>query len=85
MKLHLTFFVALALLHTSAFALQSEATRNLESDETSAFALLEVGQLFKVGSQIMQARIGVRHWYETETFGPEGTTLSARLFFLFPK
>jgi hypothetical protein len=69
----------------TTFSLQSEATRDLESNETNAFALLEVGQMFKVGSQIMQARIGVRHWYESEEFGAEGTTLSLKLFFIFPK
>ena len=69
----------------TTFALQSEVTRNLDSDETNAFVLFEVGQMFKIGSQIMQARIGARYWYETEPFGPQGTTFSARLFFLFPK
>lgn len=69
----------------TTFTFQSEATRDMEANETGAFALFELGQMFKIGSQIMQARIGVRDWYESPTLGPDGTTLSLKLTFLFPK
>ena len=69
---------------TSA-TLQSEITRDLENYDTRAFALFQVNQIFKVGSQLMQGRVGVKHWYESEDFGPDSTELSLRLTFLFPK
>jgi hypothetical protein len=69
----------------TSFTLQTEATRDLEGNETSAFAIFEVGQMFKIGPQIMQARIGLKNWYESPRFGPDGTTVAFRLTFLFPK
>ena len=69
----------------TSFTLQSEITRDLEKEETGAFALFQVNQLFSVGSQILQGRIGVRHWYERAEFGPDSTELNLRLTFLFPQ
>lgn len=69
----------------TSFTLQTEATRDLETNETGAFALFQVNQMFNVGSQIMQGRIGVRHWYERLGTGPDSTEINARLTFLFPK
>ena len=69
---------------TSA-TVQSEITRDLENYETAAFAIATVNQIFKVGNQLLQGRIGVRHWYESPDFGPDGTELSLRLTFMFPQ
>lgn len=69
----------------TTFAFKSEATRDLEGNETSAFVLFEIGQMFKIGPQIMQARIGTKTWYESPRFGPDGTTVAFKLTFLFPK
>ena len=78
-------FVSYVIKSTrTSFTLQSEFTRNLEANESAGFAKFEVGQMFKIGSQIMQLRVGLRNWYESPTFGPEGTTFTARLTFLFP-
>ena len=78
-------FVSYVIKSTrTSFTLQSEFTRDLEANESAGFAKFEVGQMFKIGSQIMQLRVGFRNWYESPTFGPEGTTFTARLTFLFP-
>lgn len=69
----------------TSMTLQSEITRDLEHNDTRAFVLFQVNQMFKIGSQIMQGRIGVKHWYESEDFGPDSTELNLRLTFLFPK
>lgn len=69
----------------TSWTLQSEITRDLENYNTRAFALFQVNQMFTIGKQIMQGRIGVKHWYESEQFGPDSTELSLRLTFLFPK
>ena len=65
--------------------LQSEITRDMEAEDTGAFVLLQFNRMFKVGGQIMQGRIGVRHWYERLGFGPDSTELNLRLTLLFPK
>jgi len=69
----------------TSFTLQSEITRDLEEDETGAFALFQVNQLMRFGSQVMQGRIGVRHWYERMGYGPDSTELNLRLTLLFPQ
>ena len=69
----------------TSFTLQTEITRDLENSETGAFVLFQANQMFTVGKQIMQGRIGVRHWYERANFGPDSTELNARITFLFPK
>ena len=69
----------------TTFTLQAESTRDLEADETGTVAIFQVGQMFRIGSQIMQGRIGLRSWVEETEFGPEGTTLTAKLTFLFPR
>ena len=79
-------FLAYNLTKTTSFTLQSEITRDLEEDETGAFVLFQANQLFKVQSRVMQARIGVRHWYEDgDGTGPDSTELNARITFLFPQ
>lgn len=70
----------------TSITIQTEATRDLEEDETSAFFLAQYNRMFKMGSQIAQWRLGVRHWYEDgDGTGPDSTELNARLTFLFPQ
>ena len=70
----------------TSITVQTEATRDLENDETLAFALVQYNRMFNWGSQIMQWRLGVRHWYEDgDGTGPDSTELNARITFLFPQ
>ena len=79
-------FMAYTIAKTkTTFALQAESTRDLNENETGTVAIFHIGQMFKLGSQIMQGRIGVRSWIEDTEFGSDGTTLTARLTLLFPK
>ena len=79
-------FLSYTLSRTkTSFYLQAESTRDIEAGETGTVAIFQLGQMFKVGSQIMQARIGVRHWLDSTEFGAEGTAFTAKLTFLFPK
>jgi hypothetical protein len=45
----------------------------------------QVGQLFKIGPQIMQLTLGAKYWVESPDDGPEGWGFRAQLTFLFPK
>lgn len=70
----------------TSITVQTEATRDLEEDETSAFFLAQYNRMFTIGKQIMQWRLGVRHWYEDgDGTGPDSTELNARITFLFPQ
>lgn len=69
----------------TTFALQAESSHDLEANETGTVAIFHLGQMFKLGSQIMQGRIGFRSWVDETDNSPEGTTFTARLTFLFPK
>lgn len=78
-------FVSYNVNAKTSFTLQTEITRDLEEDETGAFVLFQANRMFNVGSQILQGRIGVRHWYERAGFGADSTEINMRLTFLFPK
>lgn len=69
----------------TSVTLQTEITRNLDTHDTGAFALFQANRTFKLGSQLMQGRIGVRHWYERMDFGPDSTELNLRLTLIFPR
>jgi hypothetical protein len=44
-----------------------------------------VGQVFKIGKQLLQAQVAARYWAESPDDGPEGWSYRAQLTFLFPK
>jgi hypothetical protein len=78
-------FLSYNLNAKTSFTVQSEITRDMEEDETGAFVLVQANRMFNVGNQIMQGRIGVRHWYERMGYGPDSTELNLRLTLLFPQ
>ena len=64
----------------------NETESDKEENETSAFILAQYNRMFTIGKQIMQWRLGVKHWYEDgDGTGPDSTELNARLTFLFPQ
>jgi hypothetical protein len=47
--------------------------------------IVQAGQLFKIGPQIMQFAVAGKYWAEAPDDGPEGWGVRAQLTFLFPK
>lgn len=65
--------------------LNTEYNYDWNERESTGVQKLEVAQMFKIGNQIMQARIGGRYWSDTSPTSPEGAGIVFRLTFLFPK
>ena len=79
-------FVSYNFTNATSITLQSEGTWDLEDDnEYGGVFIGSLNQTFKLGKQLIQGRIGVRHWYERGGFGPDSTEFMARLTLLFPK
>lgn len=69
----------------TTFSLNTESTYNWKTREWTVPVNLAVSQLFKVGSQVMQAGAGVRYWAETTDGSADNWGLRLTLTFLFPK
>jgi len=70
--------------HTTIGA-YTEATYDWENEQWSVPLIAQVGQLFKIGPQILQLAVGAKYWAESPDNGPEGWGLRVQLTFLFPK
>lgn len=62
-----------------------ESTYDWEGEQWSVPVNLQAGQLFKIGSQILQFTVGARYWAEAPDDGPDGWGVRAQLTLLFPK
>ena len=69
----------------TTFGLNAESTYDWEADAWAIPVNLSVGQMFKIGPQIMQLTLGARYWAESPDGGPEDWGVRAQLTFLFPK
>lgn len=69
----------------TTFGLNTESSYDWESKKWSVPINLTVGQIFKVGPQILQFTVGARYWAEAPENGPEGWGARAQLTLLFPK
>lgn len=79
-------FVTYTTPTATSFTLQTESTYDWEGDEWSVPVNFVVGQVVKVGSQLMQLKAGVRYWADTPSgVGPEGWGFKVGVTFLFPK
>lgn len=79
-------FLSYNFTNATSITVQSEGTWDLENDnEYGGVFIGSLNQTFKMGGQLLQGRIGVRHWYERGGFGPDSTEFMARLTLLFPK
>jgi hypothetical protein len=63
----------------------SESTYDWERDQWSVAVIPQVGQLFKLGPQILQLAVGAKYWAEAPENGPEGWGLRVQLTLLFPQ
>jgi hypothetical protein len=62
----------------------TETLYDWESDQWTVPVIVQVGQMFKVGSQIMQLALGGKYWAEAPVNGPTGWGLRVQLTLLFP-
>jgi hypothetical protein len=70
--------------HTTIGA-YTESVYNWKGDQWSVPLIVQVGQLFKIGPQILQVAVAGKYWAESPDNGPEGWGLRLQLTFLFPK
>jgi hypothetical protein len=78
-------FVSFTTKTATTFTLQTESSYNWVSEEWSVPINAIVSQVVKVGSQLIQLKLGARYWVDSPETGPEGWGLKAGVVFLFPK
>jgi hypothetical protein len=70
--------------HTTVGA-YTESSYDWKGEQWSVPLIVQAGQLFKIGPQIMQFAVAGKYWAEAPDDGPEGWGARAQLTFLFPK
>ncbi len=69
----------------TTFGLATETSYDWKNEQWSVPLVFQVGQLFKIGPQILQLTGGVKYWAEAPDNGPEGWGFRLQLTLLFPK
>ena len=69
----------------STIGVYTESTYDWKNEQWTVPLIVQAGQLFKIGPQIMQLAVAGKHWAESPDAGPEGWGLRVQLTFLFPK
>ncbi len=62
-----------------------ESSYDWENDQWSVPVIFQVGQLFKVGPQIMQFTVGAKYWADAPDNGPDDWGYRLQLTLLFPR
>ena len=70
--------------HTT-IGLNTESTYDWKGKQWSVPVNFQVGQVFKIGPQLIQLAVGARYWAVAPDNGPEGWGYRVQLTFLFPK
>lgn len=78
-------FVSYVTKTKTTIGIVSESTYDWKNDSWSIPIIPQVGQMFKIGSQIMQLTVGAKYWAESPESGPEGWGARVQLTLLFPK
>jgi hypothetical protein len=78
------FFSYTTKSHTTVGA-YTESAYDWKGKQWQVPLIVQAGQLFKIGPQIMQLAVAGKYWAEAPDNGPEGWGLRAQLTFLFPK
>jgi len=78
-------FVSYITKTKTTIGLTTEATYDWENEQWSVPVMAKVGQLFKIGPQILQLAVVGKYWAESPDDGPDGWGLRVELTFLFPK
>jgi hypothetical protein len=69
----------------TTLGVMTEAAYDWENEAWSIPVVPQIGQMFKIGPQIMQLTVGLKYWAESPSNGPEGFGARVQLTFLFPK
>ncbi len=78
------FFSYTTSSHTTMGA-YTESAYDWKGEQWTVPLIFQVGQLFKVGPQILQAAVAAKYWAKAPDNGPDGWGLRLQLTFLFPK
>ena len=78
------FFSYTTKTHTTMGA-YTESAYDWKGKQWQVPLIVQVGQLFKVGPQIMQFAVAGKYWAESPDNGPQGWGLRMQLTLLFPK
>ena len=78
-------FVSYTTQSHTTIGVNSESTYDWESAQWSVPVNFQVGQLLKIGPQILQITAGARYWAASPDDGPEGWGYRLQLTLLFPK
>ena len=77
-------FVSYTTQTQTTFSANTESTYDWRNSQWTVPLNVGVAQMFKIGSQIMQAQVAARYWADAPADGPEGWGLRLQLTFLFP-
>ena len=69
----------------TTFGLNTESTYDWKSNRWTVPINVSVGQVLKLGDQLVQVGVGARYWAQSPASGPEGWGYRLFLTFLFPK
>jgi hypothetical protein len=78
-------FVSYITPSQTTYALNTEGTYNWETRKWSIPLNATVGQLLRVGNQLIQVGGGIRYWMESPDSGPEGWGIRLQFTLLYPK
>ena len=70
--------------HTT-IGVNTESTYDWKGNQWTVPVNFLVGQVLKIGPQLIQLAVGARYWAAAPDNGPEGWGLRLQLTFLFPK
>jgi len=78
------FFSYTTKSHTTVGA-YTESAYDWKGKQWQVPLIVQAGQLFKVGPQVLQLAVAGKYWAESPDDGPQGWGLRMQLTFLFPK
>ena len=78
------FFSYTTKSHTTIGA-YTESAYDWKGKQWQVPLIVQVGQLFRIGPQILQFAVAGKYWTESQDNGPEGWGLRVQLTLLFPK
>ncbi len=78
-------FVAYTTSMYTTVAVYTETTYDWQAGQWTVPVIVEAGQLFQIGPQILQLAVDGKYWAESPDGGPKGWGVRVQLTFLFPK